>query len=69
MNLNSIKVYVYSNLDVKHEFKYIGFRNQIECFSGFVNKCYSNIFTIICDDGSIRSFSYNDIAIKNLIIK
>ena len=68
MNLNNIKETIKSNIDVRHKFKYVGARNQIEDFYGVIKKCYSAVFIIELDDGTIKSFSYNDYIIKNLKI-
>lgn len=68
MNINVAKNIVFKNLMVKNNFFYRGVRNQNEYFSGYINKAYPAIFTIITDDGKILSFSYSDLLINNLKI-
>lgn len=68
MNINYIKNKILSLIDTGHRFVYKGNRNQIEEFYGFIEKCYSRIFIIKMNDGKIKSFSYNDVIIGNLII-
>ena len=55
--------------DKKLKFKYNGSRNQIEEFAGYIDSLYSNVFTIKVDDGSTKSFSYNDVLIHKLVFK
>ncbi len=68
MNINSIRKVINCLIGKNYRFKYIGFRNQIEEFTGYIDKTYSYIFTIIDDNGFLRSFSYNDVIIKSLRI-
>jgi uncharacterized protein Veg len=69
MNKNTAKSFVFNNLNVRHKFIYKGMRNQNEEFYGVICNMYPAIFLIKLDDGSIKSFSYNDIIINNIIIK
>ena len=55
--------------DKKLMFKYNGSRNQIEEFIGYIDKVYSNVFTIKLDDNRIKTFSYNDVLIHKLVFK
>lgn len=68
MNINYIKNKILSLIDTRHNFLYKGNRNQIEEFFGVIEKCYSRIFIIKMNDGKVKSFSYNDVIIGNLII-
>ena len=68
MNINNIKNKVFKLIDCNYTFIYKGNRNQVEKFNGVISKCYSRIFLIKLLDGSIKSFSYNDIIIGNLEI-
>ena len=68
MNLNYVKEKVYSELLIKKTFVYKGIRNQNDKFIGRIKKCYSNIFIIELYDGNIKSFSYNDVIMGNLLI-
>ena len=42
-------------------------RNKIEEYTGIVDDCYDNIWLLKTDFG-IKSFSYKDILIKNVIL-
>ncbi len=68
MNLDHIKKYIYDNLNVYHHFIYKGSRNLIEEFDGKIIKVFPAIFIIELDNGSIKSFNYNDVIIKHLKI-
>jgi len=68
MNLNSIKNFVLKNVGLEHKFLYKGLRNQSEEFIGAIIKVYPSIFIIELNDGTIKSFSYNDVVINNLKI-
>ena len=68
MNLENIKSYIKDKKFEMHTFVYKGIRNQTEKFTGIINNCYSGIFIIMLNDGRIKSFSYNDVIMGNLII-
>ena len=68
MNINVAKRIVFKNLGVSNTFFYRGTRNQNETFSGYINKAYPAIFTIITDSGKTMSFTYSDLIIDNLKI-
>ena len=68
MNLNKVKNYIKNMLFEEHVFVYKGVRNQVEKFRGKINNCYSGIFIIELSDGRIKSFSYNDVIMGNLIV-
>lgn len=68
MNLDIIK-----NDISKHVGKYViitqrGSRNRKEIFEGYLYNIYPNIFTIKCSN-SEKSFSYADVATKDVVIK
>ena len=50
------------------EFKLNGPRNQNEEFRGKITKLYNSIFIILDENNVVRSFTYSDVLIKNLII-
>ena len=68
MNLDTIRNYVCSKINVYSNFISISNRNQYEYFSGKIIKMYPNIFIIVTEDGFIKSFSYSDIVIGSLKI-
>ena len=68
MNLDSVRKYIKSNMNIHYNFVYKCPRNQVEKFGGKITKCYKSIFIIEDDNSIIRSFSYNDFIIKNLKI-
>ena len=68
MNLDKVKFYIKNMQYEEHVFVYKGVRNQVEKFRGKINKCYSGIFIIELLDGRIKSFSYNDVIMGNLIV-
>ena len=67
MNINKIKEYIKSIKDNRIKIKeYIG-RNKYEFYEGKIEKIHNNIFTVKTNN-VIKSFSYSDIATKNVII-
>jgi uncharacterized protein Veg len=68
MNKNIAINLVRSKLNLRCKFIYNGSRNQKEVFYGTIKSLYPAIFLIRLDDGSSRSFSYNDVIINNLKI-
>ena len=68
MNLKYVRNKILLLLNQGYSFVYKGNRNQIESFTGTIEKCYSRIFIIRSNDQSIKSFSYSDIIIGNLEI-
>ena len=68
MNINILKEsvlnYLGKNIKVK---EYLG-RNKYETYKAKLTNMYPNIFTIN-KDGIIKSFTYSDLLIKNVIIK
>lgn len=68
MNLNRVKDLIKNHIGIKHKFRYIGARNQIDEFDGVITKCFPSIFIIETDNQVIKSFTYNDFIIKNIKI-
>ena len=68
MNLNTVKAYIKSKINIHLNFVYKCPRNQVEKFSGKIVKCYPSIFVVEDDNSVIRSFTYNDFIVKNLKI-
>lgn len=68
MYLESIKKEIIHELNRFHTFFYRGMRNQNEKFEGRIIQCFPSIFIIETVDGVIKSFSYSDYIIKNIII-
>ena len=68
MNLDVIK----SNLQKKIGLDVIitvkGIRNKQQIYEGKIYKLYPNIFSIMTRNGE-KSFSYADVAIKDILIK
>ena len=69
MNIDTIRKAVESHYNIKYLFIYNGSRGQLEQFYGKINRIYPRIFTIKTLDGTLKSFSYSDYAIKNIKIK
>lgn len=67
MNINLIKqrIELLKNEQIKIKV-YLG-RNKYEYFIGKIDKLHSNIFTVKTDSG-IKSFTYSDVLIKNVVI-
>ena len=68
MNREYIKKRVIDNINIMHKFLYRGSRNQNDIFEGKITKCYHSIFLIELNDGTVKSFSYNDFGINNIKI-
>ncbi len=68
MNLNNVKKYINSNLNIKCHFIYKGLRNQIEEFDGVIIKCFPSVFVVETTLNRIKVFSYNDYIMKNIKI-
>lgn len=70
MSLEHIKEYIKSNVGKSLSFRINGSRNQIEEFEGVIVETYNRVFLVKeVNTRSIKSFSYNDVLIKNLVIK
>ena len=68
MNIDNIRSSLLSYVGVSKNFAYYGSRGQNEKFSGKIVSLYPRVFTVMCDNGTIKSFSYSDFAIKHLKI-
>ena len=68
MILDGVKKKVYSNIGMRCKFIFHGSRNQNEEFFGTIVKMYPSIFLVELDNGTNRSFCYNDILISTLEI-
>lgn len=66
MNIDKIKSNLEKYKGVLKKFTYYGSRGQNEKFCGKIIALYPRIFTIECENGSIKSFSYSDFAINHL---
>lgn len=67
MRIEEIKKMLCEKMNQELNFKLIGPRNQNEEFSGKIIKLYNSIFLIKDKKNIIRSFTYSDILIKNLV--
>ena len=68
MRIEYIKKSLSEMLNKELEFKLNGPRNQNEEFRGKIVKLYNSIFTILDENNVVRSFTYSDVLIKNLIV-
>lgn len=68
--INKIKLKIEKYKGKKLNFKFNGSRNQIEEFTGIIDKTYNYIFTIkLINDGNIiKCFSYSDVLTESLEI-
>lgn len=68
MNIKYIKNYLSLKIGNEMTIIYYGARNRKEKYTGILNNIYSNVFTIILIDGSIKCFNYSDILTKTIQI-
>lgn len=68
--IEKIKSEIKSNVGKTVKFKFNGARNQVEEFTGTIESTYNYIFIIRVNDenNTLRSFTYSDVLIENLII-
>ena len=68
--INKIKEDIKNQQGQVLHFRFNGSRNQIEEFEGIIVGIYNYIFTIkICNaNDEIKSFTYSDVLIDNLVI-
>lgn len=67
MNPEKVKNKILDLKDNKLKIKvYIG-RNKYEYYEGYIDKIHPNIFTIKTNKG-VKSFTYSDLIIKNVIL-
>ena len=67
MNVNNIKDDIKSMLNKEVTIKVLGSRNKTQIYRGLIDKCYSNIFTVLTE-GSYKTFTYSDVAIGDVVI-
>lgn len=68
MNINDIKANIIKMLGKKVVVReYIG-RNKHEIYDAIVQKSYPNLF-ILSKGDEVKTFSYSDILVKNIILK
>ncbi len=68
MNIDQIKDYLMQYKNKTCFFRYIGSRNHIEEFIGKIINIYNCVFIIEDNNSRIRSFTYNDLAMKSIKI-
>lgn len=68
--INKIKEDIKNKKGKKYHFRFNGARNQIEEFDGIISEVYNYIFIIkvINDKNDLKSFTYSDVLIENLVI-
>ena len=67
MNIEHIKTKIKSFGDAKLRIKVSLGRNKYEYYEGIIDKIHPNVFVVKTDKG-IKSFSYSDVIIKNVIL-
>ena len=68
MNLDNIKMDIKNHLNCNVHIQIFGMRNKNSEVYGYISGVYPSIFTVN-QSGVERSFSYSDIATKEIIIK
>ena len=69
MNIEKVKNKISSYKGQTLSFQFNGSRNQIEKFEATVVGIYPSIFIVRVEDSSqVKSFSYNDVLIKKLVM-
>ncbi len=68
--IEKIKSEIKNNVGKTIKFKFNGTRNQVEEFTGKIESTYNYIFIIRLNDekNTLKSFTYSDVLIENLII-
>ena len=67
MNIDNIKKQIMKLKDAKLKIRINLGRNKSEYLEGKICKVHPNIFTISTNKG-LKSFSYSDVIIKNIVI-
>ena len=67
MNIQIIKDRLIKLKNNKIKLKVSLGRNKYEYYEGYIDKLHPNLFTIVTKN-TIKSFSYSDVLIKNVII-
>ena len=68
MNIKYIRNSLSYKIGCKMTIIYYGTRNRKEKYIGILHNLYSNVFTVILVDGSIKCFNYSDILTKTIQI-
>jgi len=69
MNIEKVKNRISSYKGQTLNFRFNGSRNQVEEFSATIIDIYPSIFLVKLEDSSqVKSFSYNDVLIKKLVL-
>ena len=68
MNIRHIKKYLAARVGSKVSIIYYGTRNRRVKYIGYLDKLYTNIFTIKLVNGEVKSFMYIDIITKTIRI-
>ena len=68
MNIDSIRRSLSEYVGQDKNFSYYGSRGQTEKFRGKITSLYPRIFSVMTDNGVLKTFSYSDFAINHLKI-
>ena len=69
MNIDMIRSYIYKRKGKLLNFRYNTGRGQFDNFSGIITNVYKGIFVVeSITDNRVKSFTYSDVLIKNLLI-
>jgi len=69
MNIDMIRSYIYKRKGKLLNFRYNNGRGQFDNFSGIITNVYKGIFVVeSITDNRVKSFTYSDVLIKNLLI-
>ncbi len=68
MNLDTARRKIKSMCGLPLHFVYKGSRNQLEEFDGVIVQCFPSVFIIHVNNNTIKSFSYNDYIMKNIVL-
>lgn len=70
MNIYTVKKYLSNKIGKEFKLKYSLGRNKYEEYIVKLDKLYSNVFTVIVQNGreEIKCFSYNDVVMRQLKI-
>ena len=68
MNIRHIKNYLATKIGSKVMVIYYGSRNRRVKYIGYLDKLYTNVFTIKLLNGDVKSFMYIDIITKTIRI-
>ncbi len=68
MNIDTIRRSLSKYVGEEVSFSYYGSRGQIDKFKGKIVNLYPRIFSVLTEDGTLKTFSYSDFAINHLKI-